>query len=198
MNKTVQAYNKKAKIYHKETESFWSNFPNLVIDMFTSELMGKRVLNIGSGTGRDSEILRERGLNVVCVDAATEMIKMTKRLGFESVKADFRRLPFPESSFDGVWAYTSLLHVSKQDARDVIKDIRKLLKPKGIFLIGMREGEFEGEVERKGWEGSNRFFIYYTEGELTEMITSCGFKKLYQERYKPSSKTYLNQVYRVL
>jgi SAM-dependent methyltransferase len=195
MNTTVQAYENKSQVYHDEVEEFWRDFPQSTVDDFVKKLKGKKVLDLGSGSGRDAVILRDKGLEVVCLDAAAAMVKMTSDLGFESIQIDFEHMQFPDDDFDGVWAYTSLLHVKKEEAQRTISKIHKFLKPEGVFLIGMIEGEFEGDLEREGWEGANRYFRFYSDNELTEMVTAVGFKKVFEERYKPHSKTYLSQVY---
>lgn len=195
MNATIDAYNKHADVYHRETEYFWANFPISIIEAFTSRLAGKQVLDVGSGSGRDALILKDRGLAVVCVDAAKAMVERTRELGFKSYLMGFETMKFPKESFDGVWAYASLLHIPKIEAKRVLIKINQILKPAGVFLIGMIEGNFAGKIERDGWQGADRYFRYYGEKELTKMITDAGFTLTFQERYKPSSKTYLSQIY---
>lgn len=198
VSSTIKTYNKYHQVYNKETKDFWDNFPVTVINSFVNHLKGKKVLDLGSGPGRGALLLKKAGLEVICLDASKEMVKRTRKLGFRSILADFREIPFPENTFDGVWAYTSLLHVSKKEAMEVIRKIKFLLKPRGIFLIGMIEGEFEGDIERDSMPGIKRHFSFYSEDELRRMVESCGFKFEYQEKYIPHSKTYLNQIYSVI
>jgi len=195
MNKTIRAYEIKSQVYHNETEEFWRNFPTSTVGAFVNRLKGKKILDLGSGSGRDAVILRDKGLEVMCLDAAEAMVKMTSDLGLKSIQTDFEHMQFPDNNFDGVWAYTSLLHVKKDEAQRTIGKIHNYLKPQGVFLIGMIEGEFKGDLVREGWEGANRYFRFYPEKELTETVTAAGFKKVFEERYKPHSKTYLSQVY---
>jgi len=192
---TIQAYNKYGQIYDQEVIEFWDNFPKTTIDEFYKRLNGKRILDLGSGSGRDALILKDRGLEVVCVDASTEMVKTTRQLGFETIESDFNNLKLENNSFDGVWAYTSLLHINKEEVKEVLKEIYKSIKPNGIFLVGLIEGVFEGEVERENMPGEKRYFRYYAEKEIREMVDNVGFKFEFQERYTPHSKTYLAQIY---
>lgn len=194
---TISTYNKFHEVYDQETVEFWDNFPKDTIKEFVSRLNGKKILDLGSGPGRDAMLLKAEELEVICLDASSEMVKRTKDLGFESVLADMRKLDFPEKSFDGVWAFTSLLHISKDEASKVISKIYKLLKPNGVFLVGMIEGEFEGDVEQESMPGAKRYFRFYSERELRELMEGKGFKFEYQGKYTPHSKTYLNQVYSV-
>jgi len=192
---TIKTYDKYAKEYDEEVIEFWENFPKIIIDKFCEKLKGNKTLDLGSGSGRDAIILREKGLEIICVDASKEMVKITNNLGFKSIESDFQNYSFPKEKFDGVWAYTSLLHITKEEMKKVLKEIYKTLKPDGVFLIGMIEGIYEGEVERENMLGEKRFFRFYEEQELRKMIGEIGFKFEFQERYKPHSKTYLSQIY---
>ncbi len=192
---TIQTYNKYAKAYDDEVTTFWNNFPKTTINEFCKRLGGKRILDLGSGSGRDALILKNEGLDVICCDGSIEMVKITQQLGFKTIESDFNNLMLDDSSFDGVWSYTSLLHIKKEEVKEVLKKVYKSIKPGGVFLIGLIEGVFEGEVERENMPGEKRFFRYYKENEIREMVEKEGFKFEFQERYSPHSKTYLAQIY---
>ena len=194
-NQTIEAYDKYAQVYDEEVIEFWNNFPQTFIDKFTSSLSGKRVLDLGSGSGRDAVLLRERGLEVICADASKAMVGITKKLGFESYQTTFADLDFPEASFDGVWAYTSLIHISKNDAQRVVTQVRSMLKPDGAFAMGAIEGNTAGMVERKTMPGATRYFKNYNKDELRQLIEPLGFTFAYEEDYKPHNNVYLNQLY---
>ncbi len=194
-NPTIETYDKYAQIYDEEVVEFWANFPQTFINKFVSALPGKRVLNLGSGSGRDAILLRAQGLEVICVDASKAMVEMTKGLGFESHQTTFADLSFPEASFDGVWAYTSLIHIPKNDAQKVIAHVHSMLKPDGAFVMGAIEGDAAGMVERKTMPGTMRYFKNYSKDELRELIEPLGFTFTYEEGYKPHNNVYLNQLY---
>jgi len=79
INQTIKTYDKYAQIYDDEVADFWDNFPETFIDNFVSLLHGQRILNLGSGSGRDAILLRNQKLEVVCVDASKAMIDITKK-----------------------------------------------------------------------------------------------------------------------
>ena len=72
---TIDTYNKMAQEYEDETSSFWDRFPRTFIDAFAAAVNGN-VLDIGSGPGRDALILKEKGVDVTCLDASEEMVKI--------------------------------------------------------------------------------------------------------------------------
>lgn len=194
-NPTINTYDQYAQVYDEEVIEFWDNFPKRFIEEFVSRTPGKRVLDLGSGSGRDALLLRDKGMEVVCLDASKAMIEMTTGLGFESHLATFAEMDFPKASFNGVWAYTSLIHVSKDESADILTHIRALLKPGGTFAIGAIQGETAGMVERKTMPGTARYFKNYTSEELKNFVESHGFAFVYEQDYQPHSSVYLNQLY---
>lgn len=194
-NATIGAYNKFANVYDAEVVDFWNNFPPTILKAFKNNLPGKRVLDLGSGTGRDALLLRNMGCEVECVDGSEVMVQLTRSMGFESRKVRFEDFVLSPESYDGVWAYTSLLHVSKEIMKRSLVEVARGLVPNGLLLLGMIEGDFEGMVERKTMPDVARYFKYYSEAELDQMVLPLGFKKIFEGRYSPASKTYLNQLY---
>lgn len=187
--KTIDTYNKLAREYDDETLGFWDSFPRTFIDHFVAEVRG-RVLDVGSGPGRDGLLLKNAGLDVVCLDASSSMVELSTGRGLVSVIGDFLELPFEEKSFDGVWAYTSLLHVSKQDFKKAVTEIKRVLQEGGRLGLGLIEGE--GEVYRENMgEGNARLFSYFKKEEVEEILKTEGFEVVYFETITPGSRRYL-------
>lgn len=194
-NPTIQAYDRYADVYDQEVVDFWERFPAEFLQAFQEQAPGNRVLNLGSGSGRDAVLLRQLGFEVTCVDASAAMVDMTRKLGFTSVKADFRALDFGPESFDGVWAYTSLIHIPKEQAASVLRYLHSVLVAGGALAFGAIKGDHEGMVERSSMPGEERYFKYYTDDEIREMAAEAGFDFVYAEDYQPHNSVYLNHVY---
>ena len=192
--KTIQTYNEKAADYDQETIEFWDTFPKSFLDTFSKLSQGK-VLNVGSGPGRDALLLKERGLDVTCLDASTAMIKLCQDRGLEAVLADFNDIPFSEGSFGGVWAYTSFLHTPKTEISKALNETKRVLKDGGIFALGLIEGDFEGYRESSG-VSLPRWFSFYSQEEVEQLLKEHGFEVLYFETFKPASRNYLNFIAR--
>lgn len=195
---TIESYDRYHQVYDAETTEFWDKFPKKIIKEFINKLQGKKVLDLGSGPGRDAKLLRDNNIEVLCFDASEQMIKRTKELGFESILGDMNKLDFSDKSFDGVWAFTSLLHITEIQMRKVLEKIHKVLKPGGILFLGMIDGEFEGEVVRENMPGAKRYFHFYTDKQLKSILEDTGFKFEYQNRYIPHSKSYICQIYSIM
>ncbi|MCX6718867.1 MAG: class I SAM-dependent methyltransferase [Candidatus Taylorbacteria bacterium] len=192
--RTIDTYDQLANEYDKETTDFWDRFPRTIFDRFI-ELTKGEVLDIGSGPGRDGLILQRSGLNVTCLDASEAMIKISTGRGLHSIIGDFNDLSFKDGSFDGVWAYTSLLHVPKSEIDQSISEIHRVLKSNGIFGLGMIDGENELYRESSG-VGKPRWFSFYKRGEIERILAKHRFEIIYFEEFKVNTKNYLNFISR--
>jgi ubiquinone/menaquinone biosynthesis C-methylase UbiE len=189
---TIEAYNLMAKEYDDETIDFWDRFPRTFLDRFAEGVMnGGKVLDIGSGPGRDGLLLQERGLTVTCLDASQAMVRFCLDRGLAAVEADFTHLPFENDSFDGAWAFTSLLHIKKSEITEPMQEIVRVLKPGGILGISLIEGETELYRESSGMKRP-RWFSFYKKQEIEKLFTRFGFEIFYFDTFQPSSKNYLN------
>jgi len=103
---------------------------------------GAAVLEIGCGRGAGARLVRQAfGPALMhAQDLDIEMIQKARRyLGVESRKAislsvaDSVRIPFKDRSFDAVFDFGVLHHVP--DWQAALSEIRRILKPGGIFYI---------------------------------------------------------------
>ena len=103
-------------------------------------LNGKHVLEIGCGMGYDSLEFLKRGVYITATDLTPNAVAITRRhFELENVQAEDIRtanaldLPFPDSTFDAVWA-NGVLHATG-DTRRAIQEAKRVLKPGGRAII---------------------------------------------------------------
>ena len=72
----IKTYNKIAKIYAKYTEAKLMQFQ---LTRFESLLPGKRILDAGSGSGRDVDYFLEDGFKPIGIDLSLGQIKEAKK-----------------------------------------------------------------------------------------------------------------------
>lgn len=193
---TIETYDAYAKEYDEETADFWGVFPKNIVETFSENISGdKKILNVGSGPGRDGLLLKNAGLDVVCLDASPVMVELAQSRGLEAVLGDFMSLDFKDSTFDGVWAYTSLLHVPKEEAGEAMSEIKRVLKQNGILCLGLIEGEEEVYRQTEGVE-KPRWFSFYSESEIQKLLQEYGFEIISFNSFTPNKRRYLNYVAR--
>ncbi len=190
-----KAYDANAEKFEKRTKDYILTYILKDAELFIELLSGNRILDLGSGPGRDSQFFKERGLNPLCFDFSPEMVRLCQEKGLEAQVGDLEDLPFDDSTFDGVWAYTSLLHVPKSKLNPVLARVNKILRLNGIFYLGMKEGEFEGWIESDKYPGSRRFFALYNDEELRKALTPY-FDILHTSSVPLGDATFLNYLCR--
>lgn len=136
------------------------------------------VLDIGSGGGRDSRYLHERGYAVIGIDISDRLVEEARKInpGIDYRVMDFENLVFPDEEFHGVWANASLHHIPKERIAKVFRDIHRLLKKGGIFFLKVKQGSGEGiKSEEKFGVSIERYLARYKPEELEDMLRSAGF-----------------------
>ena len=102
-----------------------------------------QLLDLGCGWGRWTLAAAKRGFEVVGVDPSLGALMAARRVSRSlSVRSryvcgDARFLPFRDASFDAVFSYSVLQHLSEPDVELVLQDIARVLRPGGVSLIQM-------------------------------------------------------------
>lgn len=151
-NKTIDYYNQNAESFVKGT--IFVDFKKTQ-DKFLKVLPGKRVLDFGCGSGRDTKYFINAGFEVVAIDGSEELCKSASAYTGIQVKHMLFQDLDEEGFYDGIWACSSILHLSKDELRIVINKMSRALKLNGIIYTSFKYGNFEGE--RNG-----RFFTDFT------------------------------------
>lgn len=87
------------------------------------------------------------------------MIRYCKERGLTAQVMDFYNLDFDDNSFHAVYVLNCLLHVPKAEIHQVIKELKRVIKPEGLFYMGMYGGtESEGIWMEDSFE-LKRFFV---------------------------------------
>ncbi|TMV47231.1 class I SAM-dependent methyltransferase [Paenibacillus mesophilus] len=129
------------------------------------------LLEIGSGPGRDSLFFSQEGLDVTSTDQSPEMVRLCREKGLKAEVRSFDALGFPDRSFDAVFGLNCLLHVPKSELRRSLEEIRRVLKPDGLFYMGVYGGpDSEGIWEKDSYE-PKRFFAMYSDENLLKAVS---------------------------
>ncbi len=100
---------------------------------------GTRVLDIGCGIGEIVAQLREaRQCECAGMDISAAAIRKLRLAGMEGKVAALPKVPFEAGSFDVVLCTETLEHVT--NAKASIAEIRRVLKPGGLFLASVPDG----------------------------------------------------------
>lgn len=163
--KTVESYNKHAKEFSGKFQGLMDLERRGEFQEFIDLVHGKKILDLGCGSGDHSFYFKSRGFDVISADISEEMIKICKEKGLNTVLMDIENIEFEDSSFDGIWAVTSLLHVPQSKIPGVVKNLNRILKDKGILYVCVKEGKNEKMVRDESAD-TERFFSFWSKEEM--------------------------------
>ena len=104
--------------------------------------------------------------------------RVSKQLGVSAyfLVADARRLPFAANCADVIFSYSVLQHFDKNDVRQTLQEIARILKPAGTSLIQMPNmlglHNLLHQLRRKFRRARDFEVRYWTPGELKKVFNS--------------------------
>jgi SAM-dependent methyltransferase len=148
------------------------------------DVRGKRVLEVGAGSGRDSIELARRGALVTVIDYVRSSLNVVAQNAAQAgvrlslVCGDGTRMPFPEGTFDVVFHQGLLEHF--RDPEPLLRDNRRVLRPGGHVVIDVPQRWHLYTVGKKVMIALNRWFAgwetEYSIRELRGLVEGQGFQ----------------------
>ena len=171
---------------------------------------GSRVIDLGCGNGRHTQVLIESRQRAVAFDASRRLLDYALRRARDAdiVLGDLCALPFGGASFDAAIAVASLQHLpTATDRLMALREIARILRPGGRTLLMVwafeqprfqeaaalqrnRRGHGLGDVWvpwRAGSKDVERFYHLFVDGELPGLVRDAGLRV---ERYLRSGDNY--------
>jgi SAM-dependent methyltransferase len=142
---------------------------NLRLRAFLDQLTpGAAILDLGCGGGQDTAAMLAAGFEATAVDGSPGLAAVAaERLGRPVQVLLFEDLAF-EVAFDGVWANASLTHARPESLPDILRRVRRALRPDGLFYAGFKAGD-GGARDSLG-----RYFSYLSEPDLRAAYDAAG------------------------
>ncbi len=167
---TLEYYERNAESYFKATRDADLS---VLYEHFTRRLPeGARILDAGSGSGRDTLAFLQRGYAVSAFDSSPALCELSTRLtGVRTRVLRFQQLE-DEDQYDGIWACASLLHVPEAELPDAIARLIRALKPRGVLYMSFKHGAGERVTE------DGRFFADMTDSRLRRILQALPDAKL--------------------
>ncbi len=193
-------YNKIAEDWHNDHvhDTWWISGT----ERFASFVGGKKeVLDIGCGGGVKSKFFKEKGFVVTGIDFSEKMIEIARReypeIQFSVL--DMRDVEKLEGMYDGIFIQAALLHIPHQEAADVVRKISTKLRTGGYLYIAVKErypGRVAEEIKVEDDYGYSyeRFFSYYSVGDLEGYFKDSGFEIVYEETTGEEKKKWIQMI----
>ena len=88
---------------------------------------------------------------------------------------DMMEMRFPESHFDAIISYYSIIYTPKEYLNKLFSNFNKILKPKGKILIVVKKGDHEGFFEDDEWYKSTIYYSFFNENDIRTLLENNGF-----------------------
>lgn len=135
-----------------------------VQDKFLSYLPPKAsILDFGCGSGRDTRYFLSKEYDVEATDGSSELCKMASELTGIRVKQMLFQELDEEHKYDGIWACSSILHLTKDQLKEVFPKMIRAIKDVGYIYTSFKYGDFEGYR-------NERYFTDFTEEVFAEFM----------------------------
>lgn len=122
----------------------WIEKPSLFAETAIQYFPKKgRILELGAGHGQDSFFFARQGYEVLSSDIEVSSLKVNLTKQPETLQEKIKvielnlknSLPFENQSLDIVYAHLSLHYFDTETTWNIVNEIRRILKPEGIFAF---------------------------------------------------------------
>lgn len=153
---------------------------------FDGNVKGKKVLEIGVGTGKTLRaLIKKSPAKIVAIDTSVRAVnesKILKSLNVGILRADVLDMPFKDGEFDVVVCNYILNNLLEKDRKKAVKEIKRVLAKKGmVYFEDFGEGDLRSEkgrkLERNTFEKSNGLICHFFKPDEVKGLFK-GFSKV--------------------
>lgn len=154
----IATYSSKDILKHYEKVGLWEAEKILFKKYFTKKRA--KLLDVGCGGGRTTIPLVKMNFDVTAFDITPAMIELTKqnlkkfKLKANAEVGDATKIKYPQEDFDyALFSFNGLEAIpGKKNRRKALKEIYRVLKPKGIFIFTTNTTKY--------FKGKTKFFFF--------------------------------------
>ncbi len=174
--KTIDAYNKSVLKYISNTPySLNPRVEKWIQRTLQNVSKNSKILELGSGDGKDADYIESLGYEVMRTDAAQGFVDYIVEKGKQARVIDAICDELPQDN-DLVYANAVLVHFSRDETRTVCRKVYESLRLGGRFSFCVKEGTGEEWVDDK--LSVPRYFCYWKQSEIEALVHDIGFNNL--------------------
>jgi ubiquinone/menaquinone biosynthesis C-methylase UbiE len=188
---STEGYDLAAKEYDKR-EGYLNSFEKKQLLPLLQDLKGKKVLDVGAGTGRLSIMLAAAGAEVTSIDVSEKMLKELNRKNrkIQTVVGEAENLPFEKEFFDVVTAAFLIVHL--KDPTRFFDEVYRVLKNGGQFIVTNINQKDPPRIKTKEGEIVIESF-YHRPERIKEILESLAFG-IKEELFVKENDVWVNQI----
>ncbi len=172
-----------------------------LLDALAEQVKGRgMVCDLGCGPGQVARYLHSRGATVCGIDLSPRMVEEARRLnaGLPFSEGNMLALDLPDASLGGIAAFYAIVHFSREELLQAVREMRRVLQPGGVLLLAFHIGKEVKHVEEMWGQPVSLDFRYFDPPEVEEALRQAGFeiqRTVEREPYEgveyPSRRAYI-------
>lgn len=159
-----------------------------VVEEFLNKLKpNSKILDLGGGTGKLTDLFIKKGHQAICYDFSKEMMRKAKEYypNIPYILDDMLNMEihFEKNTFDGIIAFYSLFHIPKEDLNNIFISINNLLKEDGVFCFVVQLGDGEQFIDEPYLKEEGKgilYFNFFTKNLIDQILINNNFEKIYE------------------
>jgi len=118
----------------------------VMFKFFGKDLHRKNFLELGCGTGRETQYFKDVFYSMHALDYSQNMIdkakfKIKDNFSIDFISNDGCDIPFPDNYFDIIYSYIVLQHCHREVVLSYFREAQRSLKSDGIFMFQLHIGK---------------------------------------------------------
>lgn len=160
--------------------------PSPFAEIVSKKLLPRqKLLELGCGNGRDSVYFAHLKHDVTASDFSEQVIEQNKQLFVEcseifAVMDISNKFPYNDNSFDVVYASLSIHYFTDSKTREIINEVRRVLKQGGIFAFACKtkdavRTQHATLIEKDLYVGGNGHALHVFSKDYVQELLRDGF-----------------------
>lgn len=191
---TLEAYERAAEAYVAGTPTTPPPHLTALLDRVVAHVPPPAsLLEIGSATGRDADLLEDRGYTVQRTDAANAFVSLLRQRGLRADRLNVLTEDV-RGTWDVIYANAVFLHFSRAELMGVLARMLPHLTSRGMLVFTVKEGDGEAWSTHK--LDQPRHFTYWHAPALRDVLASTGWRVVHLDAREDTPTGWLSVVAR--
>lgn len=188
---TKNAYRIGAQKYHELfcNEMNEKEYDRNLLDIFSDMLKPASIVcDAGCGpSGHIGRYLLDKGHIIHGVDISEKCVEIAAGYnpGLIYHCADIAAMPFEDEYLDGIISYYSIVDTPKNYVTKIFDEFNRVLKPGGMLLTAVKEGNTEGIINNFLGLDAEIYFTLFANDEMKKYYEDAGFRIVFNEVRNP-------------
>jgi SAM-dependent methyltransferase len=154
-------------------------FDRKMLDWLAEKVGGLgAVCDMGCGPGQVARYLHGRGVEACGVDLSPAMVEQARKLNPSITfrQGDMLALDdVADDSFGGIAAFYSIVHVPRAKVVQALKELRRVLRPRGVLLLAFHVGQEVKHLDEWWGKAVSVDFLFFGTEEVKDYLAAAGF-----------------------